>query len=97
MVSNKGAKELEFAKEHFFKFVFVRNPLERLYSCYHDKAVVNPHPSLKSFRQVIKKAARKLKKRQDEANEVHDDGKPPTFEEFLIYILHSNMAGRMTS
>ena len=46
--------ELEYAERSFFKFMVVRDPFERLHSCYRDKMVDNPHWSLTNFRKEVK-------------------------------------------
>ena len=46
--------ELEYAESSFFKFMVVRDPFERLHSCYRDKMVDNPHWSLANFRKEVK-------------------------------------------
>ena len=43
--------------EHYLKFIIVRDPLERLVSCYKDKMVTNTHWSLASFRKTVKERA----------------------------------------
>ena len=53
-------KEYEFSSNHFYKFMFVRHPMERLVSCYYDKMMVNPHKSLRAFRRAVKMRARKI-------------------------------------
>ena len=43
-------EEVEFSGSHYLRFIVVRDPLERLVSCYKDKMVTNTHWSLKNFR-----------------------------------------------
>ena len=50
----QSAAELEYAERSFFKFMVVRDPFERLHSCYRDKMVDNPHWSLANFRKEVK-------------------------------------------
>ena len=45
--------------DHYLKFIIVRDPLERLVSCYKDKLVTNTHWSLAGFRKTVKKRAEK--------------------------------------
>ena len=52
--SLQSRAELESAERSFFKFMLVRDPFERLHSCYRDKMVDNPHWSLVKFRKVVK-------------------------------------------
>ena len=46
--------ELEYAESSFFKFTVVRDPFERLHSCYRDKMVDSTHWSLANFRKSVK-------------------------------------------
>lgn len=55
-------KELNFSQEHFFKFILVRNPMERLVSCYYDKMVTNTHKSLTAFRRNVKLQAARIRR-----------------------------------
>ena len=57
----KSWDELELAREHYTKFLIVRDPLERLISCYKDKMVTNTHWSLATFRKQVKAQARRIK------------------------------------
>ena len=52
--SLQSRAELERAERSFFKFMLVRDPFERLHSCYRDKMVDNPHWSLVKFRKAVK-------------------------------------------
>ncbi|XP_037072010.1 carbohydrate sulfotransferase 14-like [Pollicipes pollicipes] len=45
--------QFELAKKQYFKFMFVRHPLERLISAYEDKVVRANHPSLLALRRSI--------------------------------------------
>ncbi|XP_043243058.1 carbohydrate sulfotransferase 11-like [Amphibalanus amphitrite] len=45
--------EFALATKHYFKFMFVRHPLERLISAYEDKVVKVDHPSLLHLRKSI--------------------------------------------
>jgi len=57
----KSWEELSLAKEHYISFLIVRDPLDRLISCYRDKMVTNTHWSLANFRKQVKQRARKIK------------------------------------
>merc|ERR1719352_944355 len=57
----KSWEELSLAKEHYTSFLIVRDPLDRLISCYRDKMVTNTHWSLANFRKQVKQRARKIK------------------------------------
>ena len=64
--------ELEMMDEHFTKFIIVRDPLERLGSCYKDKMVTNTHWSLAGFRKTVKEraeASRRNRRGQEDAEE----------------------------
>ena len=50
--------------EHFTKFIIVRDPLERLVSCYKDKMVTNTHWSLANFRKTVKERAEASRRRR---------------------------------
>ena len=52
--SLQSRAELESAERSFFRFMVVRDPFERLHSCYRDKMVDSPHWSLVNFRKVVK-------------------------------------------
>jgi len=58
----ENEKELKFSKEHFFKFMLVRHPMERLVSCYFDKMVNGTHKSLKGFRKFVKNKAQSIRR-----------------------------------
>merc|ERR1719352_1107774 len=57
----KSWEELSLAKEHYTSFLIVRDPLDRLISCYRDKMVTNTHWSLANFRKQVKQRAKKIK------------------------------------
>ena len=52
--------ELKHYANYFYKFMIVREPMERLASCYYDKIIINPAKSLILFRNAIKKAISKF-------------------------------------
>ena len=56
----QSEKEFQFSEDHFYKFMFVRHPMERLVSCYYDKMMTNPHKSLRAFRKAVKIRARRI-------------------------------------
>ena len=47
--------------ENYLKFLIVRDPLERLVSCYKDKMVSNTHWSLANFRKQVKQRAKQIR------------------------------------
>jgi len=74
----KSWEELSLAKEHYTSFLIVRDPLDRLISCYRDKMVTNTHWSLANFRKQVKLRARKIKegrqrRETEEANSKLED------------------------
>jgi len=60
----KTWNELDMVKESFLNFLIVRDPLERLVSCYKDKMVSNTHWSLASFRKQVKYRAGMIRKKR---------------------------------
>ena len=60
----QDSKDLEFSRDHFYKFMLVRHPMERLVSCYFDKMVNGTHKSLKGFRRLVKTTARAIRERR---------------------------------
>jgi len=78
----ENEKELKFSQKHFFKFMLVRHPMERLVSCYFDKMVNGTHKSLKGFRKFVKLRAEKI--RQERKDKLHRFGGSvynPTFKD----------------
>ena len=66
----------------FYKFVIVREPMERLASCYYDKILVNSAPGLQKFKLAIKKKS-DLRNNNVEESEV-------SFTEFLQVLVLGN-------
>ena len=54
--------ELKRYANNYYKFMIVREPMERLASCYYDKIIINPAKSLILFRNAIKKVISKSQK-----------------------------------
>ena len=78
---------LKYYLKKYFKFVFVREPMERLASCYLDKFVKNTKngPLLK-YRQKVKQMAKLLNKTVEEGkllNKTVEERNLVTFQEFL--------------
>lgn len=69
----KTWSELEMMDEHFTKFIIVRDPLERLVSCYKDKMVTNTHWSLASFRRTVKERAENSRRRRRGQEDTAED------------------------
>ncbi|KAI9563063.1 hypothetical protein GHT06_010520 [Daphnia sinensis] len=67
----KSLKEFKFANETYFKFMFVRHPMDRMLSCYLDKMVNSQHHSLPAFRAFVKNRANQIIRNQ------HDRGNKP--------------------
>ena len=74
----KNQSEFEFAQKNFFKFMFVRNPMERLLSCY-----INKVENFNIF-QIMKYSRERIK---DSFKSKHNETEMPTFEDFLLYAL----------
>ena len=66
----------------FYKFVIVREPMERLASCYYDKILVNSAPGLQKFKLAIKK------KSDSRNNNVEES--EVSFTEFLQVLVLGN-------
>ena len=78
---------LKYYLKKYFKFVFVREPMERLASCYLDKFVKNTKngPLLK-YRQKVQQMAKLLNKTVEEGkllNKTIEERNLVTFQEFL--------------
>ena len=52
---------MKIVDENYLKFLIVRDPLERLVSCYKDKMVSNTHWSLANFRKQVKQRAKQIR------------------------------------
>eukprot|EP00090_Calanus_glacialis_P003538 TRINITY_DN12610_c0_g1_i1.p1 TRINITY_DN12610_c0_g1~~TRINITY_DN12610_c0_g1_i1.p1 ORF type:complete len:443 (-),score=137.58 TRINITY_DN12610_c0_g1_i1:210-1538(-) len=60
----KSWDELKMVDENYLKFLIVRDPLERLVSCYKDKMVSNTHWSLANFRKQVKQRAKIIRSKR---------------------------------
>lgn len=76
---NSSILKTKLKDNDFYKFIFVREPLERLASCFYDKIVTNKADSLTKFRLKIKSMANKINRFNSTSN--------VTFTEFLQVIL----------
>ena len=78
--------EIQYRLENYFKFVIVRNPLERLYSAYRNKFTMsyNTYFPKRFGKQIIKRHRKNPSKKSLKLG--HD----VTFEEFISYILDPN-------
>lgn len=54
------------ANETYFKFMFVRHPMERLLSCYLDKMVESTHETLPPYRRHVMATAQRIMKQRAE-------------------------------
>lgn len=81
----------------FFKFMFVRHPVDRLLSCYFDKVLdVKSNPELTNFRKrVLKRAQASRKARKFNAGQTKTtldsiselNQTLPTLDDFIEFIL----------
>lgn len=59
------------ANSSYFKFMFVRHPMDRMLSCYIDKMIKSPHSSLPMFRGYVRKIGQSIiRKREKEARKL---------------------------
>jgi len=80
--------EREWRLRKYFKFVFVREPLERLLSAYRDKVATNEH----LYRKVAGDIVRKYRPHDYKPSAKRYD---TTFAEFVRYVLDQHAAGRV--
>ena len=77
--------------------MFVRHPMERILSCYLDKMVFSSHKSLPAFRRLVKqRGIQLLRQRNSSNNQIANatvNNESPTFQEFLEYILSTDLQG----
>ena len=73
-------RQYVFASSH--KILFVRNPYERLVSCYIDKFVLKHDPGFRSIIKTVKKMFVK-----------HNPKREITFKEFIQFVIHEHKAG----
>ncbi len=71
--------QLHKESDLYQKFVFVREPMERLASAYNDKMIVNPAHWLVHFREKVKDMAIDIKG--------ESPGNLPSFDDFLIALV----------
>ena len=78
-----SVEEIKYRLENYFKFMFVRDPFERLLSAYRNKFTVsyNTYFPQRYGRHIIKKF------RQRPSRQAMRQGKDVTFEEFTQYLL----------
>ena len=56
----QSTEDFQLANRTYFKFMFVRHPMDRMLSCYMDKMVESAHNSLPPFRSYVKSRARSI-------------------------------------
>ena len=77
-------QQVKYRSKHWQTFIFVREPMERLASCYNDKIIeplkdhIKPN-YVKTFRLDVKRLAMKLK-----GHKRFYQGEAPRFEDFLV-------------
>ncbi|KAI9563073.1 hypothetical protein GHT06_010530 [Daphnia sinensis] len=73
----RSIADFEFANQTYFKFMFVRHPMDRMLSCYLDKMVDSPHYSLPAFRSYVKRKARDI---MDKRRGLHQRRRQPIYK-----------------
>ena len=88
-------QQVKYRSKNWQTFIFVREPMERLASCYNDK-MIEPlkdhiHPNfVKAFRLNVKRLAMKLK-----GHRKFYQGEDPSFKDFLVTkVLNEDWGGR---
>ena len=88
-------EEIRKRMDSYFKFMFVRHPLERLLSAYRDKFIPHnkwtEHFQLKYGRRIVKTH------RRNPTIESLQEGHDVTFPEFVRYVISSQFAGKTTN
>ena len=77
-------QQVKYRSKNWQTFIFVREPMERLASCYNDKMIepLEDHSApkfIKAFRLGVKRLAMKLK-----GHKRFHQGEAPSFEDFLV-------------
>jgi len=65
----QSLEDFQFANQTFFKFMFVRHPMDRMLSCYLDKMVDSPHYSLPAFRNYVRNKAHQIMAKRQRAQQ----------------------------
>ncbi|KAM4664173.1 carbohydrate sulfotransferase 14 [Discoglossus pictus] len=76
------ADEIRYRLKHYFKFIFVRNPMERMLSAYRNKFGEIKEYQQKYGMEIVKRY------RKDPRDSIGDD---VTFSEFLHYLLDEDV------
>ena len=80
---NYSAGEVSNILSKYFKFVFVRHPLERLFSAFDDKLGFNAPYRQRYLRENGRNIVRLCRNKSQEQHEITNS---VTFEEFLCYV-----------
>ena len=83
-----GQKKFEEKKERYRKFIIVREPMERLASCYNDKMIVNPARILFDWRKRVKNKANLIKGVKSSIND------RVSFDDFLTAVVIPDVTGK---
>ena len=76
-----GKEDFQVDKELYTKFLIVREPMERLASCYNDKMLINTGVLLVDWRKRVKNKANIMKGMQ---NSIQDK---VSFDDFLTAVV----------
>jgi hypothetical protein len=104
----QSLEDFQIANQTFFKFMFVRHPMDRMLSCYLDKMVNSPHHSLPAFRNYVRNKAREImikRRQQHDTSSLLISDKPQLRSLLFVHesasliwnrlkskIIHSNLA-----
>ncbi|XP_065574396.1 carbohydrate sulfotransferase 11-like isoform X1 [Artemia franciscana] len=95
-IAPKSADGLRYYNKTFYKFMFVRDPMSRLLSCFHDKIVMNPERNFWFRRHVLQTI--RGKELPATKNVLRTTGNEvPSFEEFIQYILEDDIQDKFKS
>jgi len=91
----KTAEEFQMANQTYFKFIVVRNPLDRLVSCYRDKMVKNRTEMIGWRMNVFVHwdSLNGIYLTAKEMSRTNYSELTPTFEQFLEFILYFDLTG----
>jgi hypothetical protein len=73
----QSLENFQFANQTFFKFMFVRHPMDRMLSCYLDKMVDSPHRSLPDFRNYVRNEGRRIVMKRRRRRRRRNNNKAP--------------------
>ena len=75
-------KKFKAIEDTYTKFMFVREPMERLASCYNDKMIVNRSPMLVNWRKHVLQKANFIRGGQKNSSKTQ-----VSFDDFLIAVV----------